>query len=154
MKIKKFVQFVLEKHDQTLCPSACYPFFEACENKLVSKRIVTSIVNCHRFEISEVKKLERLQSYWVREIIFYNNLKDIQKNLSYFMKWVNKILIRWNINFEIRTANDPFFLEVGNKIAKFQSAQDLKHELLLLNGNNKIAVGSFKKSFKSFNKCI
>ena len=37
----------------------------------------------------------------------------------------------------------PFFLEVGNKIAKFQSAQDLKHELLLLNGNNKIAVGSF-----------
>ena len=135
---------VLGQLDHSLCPSACYPFFEAGENKELPIQMVTSLVNCHRFEVSDVKHLQRLQSYWVREIIFYNNQKNNQKNLSNFMKWINKTLVRWEINFEISTANDPFFLDVGRKVVKFQSAQNLKHELLLnYNNNKKIAVGSF-----------
>lgn len=133
----------LEKHDQNLCPSACYPFFEANENKKIDKQIVTAIVNCHRYELADVQNLTRLRSYWVREIIFYDNLIDIETNLSEFMKWINKILTKWDINFEIKTANDPFFLETGKKIAQFQSAKNLKHELLLNCKNKKIAVGSF-----------
>jgi hypothetical protein len=107
--------------DQILAPTVCYHCFEARRGQSVPFEIVTSLNKCHRHESVNVRSLERLTTYWMRELIVIGDESLVAKALD-----------------------DTFFADRGAGNRMYQAAFDLKRELVLPSVSGKrMAVASF-----------
>ena len=130
--------------DQVLAPTVCYHCFEARKNSTIQAGVITSLNKCHRHEVVNVRSLERLTTYWMRELIAFGSPKDVQMHLDESLSWTTGLLNDWGIWHEVISASDPFFADMGSSNRLFQAAFMLKRELKLpvLSGR-KIAAASF-----------
>lgn len=129
---------------EVLAPTVCYHCFEARRNGTVKPGLVTAINKCHRHEPVDVHGLERLTTYWMREIIVFGHDKEIRDALDYMAQWTIDFLQSLDVSCDLIAANDPFFADSSTEKRIYQTAYDLKKELKLpVYGGKKIAAASF-----------
>jgi len=117
--------------DQALSPTVCYHCFETLRGRTLPAKgtVFTAVGLCHRHESSNIQGLTRLQTYNMREIIFYGAqdfVLDIrQKVLEHCMA----SLSQWDLTCRVATATDPFFATGADMKRSYQALMGLKYEL-------------------------
>jgi hypothetical protein len=92
----------------------------------------------------DVNGLERLTTYWMREIIIFGQDKEIRDALDHMSQWTIDFLQDLDVSVELVAANDPFFADSSTEKRIYQTAYDLKRELKLpIYGGKMIAAASF-----------
>ena len=138
----------LEQPRQVLAPTVCYHCFEGLRDKDLNSselHLITAIAKCHRHEYKTTNGLERLQTFTMREIIFYGSEKQVVAFRDEVLEFSKALLEKWKLKMRVIGANDPFFAIDAGKKRSYQSFLGLKQELqLFLPYKNKwLAVGSF-----------
>lgn len=129
---------------EVLAPTVCYHCFEARRNRTVGKGVITAINKCHRHEPADVNGLERLTTYWMREIIVFGQGNDVRDALDHMSQWTIDFLQSLDVSVDMVAANDPFFADSSAEKRIYQTAYDLKRELKLpVYGGKRIAAASF-----------
>jgi len=138
---------VISSPQQMLAPTVCYHCFESLRQQKIPDQgiIFTALAKCHRNEHRTLKGLERLQTFTMREIIFFGAEKYIEEKLAACINHVKEKLQAWGLESRIVSASDPFFALDAAKKRSYQYFLGLKKELQLrLPYNNKwLAVASF-----------
>lgn len=121
------------------------------------KLIVGAEGKCFRYESKNMKTLERLRDFTMREVICLGTSKEVLSFRKQTLEITKKFLIDSGLNFKITTANDPFFIEEFGMQTIFQRKFNLKYEFNVFIPSNKsyLAIGSsnYHTDFlgKSFN---
>lgn len=123
----------LQPPAETLAPTVCYHCFNARADHAAKEReIVTAVNMCHRYEVANVRSLERLMTFRMREIIYFDDPDRVADRLDHCWQWFLDWLRHWDISFRATTANDPFFGNSSDSKRFFQTALGLKREVRLL----------------------
>jgi len=129
---------------EVLAPTVCYHCFEARRNGMVGSGLITAINKCHRHEPVDVNGLERLTTYWMREIVAFGQGEEIQAALDRMAQWTIDFFQELDVSVDLVAANDPFFADSSIEKRIFQSAYELKREIKLpVFGGKWIAAASF-----------
>ncbi|MDA7774808.1 hypothetical protein N8993_11580 [Pseudomonadales bacterium] len=133
----------VDSTEYTLAPTVCYHCFSALSGTKVESENFTALNKCHRNEVSEVNSLERLKTYWMRELILFGSDTKVQAQLSDTLEFTTELFDRMGIGYQVCRASDPFFADYTNK-GVYQNFLNLKQELLLpIFDNKSLAVASF-----------
>ncbi len=136
--------------DQILSPTVCYHCFEARKGGVQKPGIVTAINKCYRHEPVDVQGLERLTTYWMREIIVFGTPEDVNRILGEVCDFTMGLLENLGCQYDLTTASDPFFTDMAAGKRMFQAAFDLKRELKSkAYGGKDISIASFNNHQKS-----
>jgi seryl-tRNA synthetase len=129
---------------EILSPTVCYHCFEAMSHTTISKHRVTALNKCHRHEPVNVGGLSRLTTYWMRELILFDDPDTLAEELDKSIDFTCALLEELDVGYEVVSANDPFFGTQGAGNRMMQSALQLKREIKVpIWGGRKIAIGSF-----------
>lgn len=142
---------LLAAADEVLAPTVCYRCFDALRfapnlaRPLSAGKIFTGVANCHRCEDKALEELSRLQTFRMREIIFFGAAKFVDDERGWWMTRFSELLKSWNARFRIVTASDPFFATNAASKRTYQSLKRLKYEcqMHLPHSNKWVAVASF-----------
>jgi tRNA synthetase class II (G, H, P, S and T) len=129
-----------------LAPAICFHCYAWLhDSQLAEPKVFTAVGKCFRYESSNLKGLERLWDFTMREIIFVGPKEYVLSQRRKAIDEVVLILDEWGLAYDIRSATDPFFIEEYSAQVSFQSAFDLKYEIqaLLPYTGKTLAVGSF-----------
>ena len=129
-----------------LAPSVCFHWYAWLrESRLPEPRSITAVGKCFRYESGNLKTLERLWDFTMREIIFVGPRQFVLDQRQKAIDETVALLDEWGLAYEIASATDPFFIEDYSSQTMFQSAFDLKYEVqaLLPYKQDTLAVGSF-----------
>jgi len=130
--------------DQVMAPTVCYHCFEARKGEKIETGFITALNKCHRHEPVNVTSLERLTTYWMRELIRFGSEEEVQNCLNDSLAWTTDLLDTWGANYTVTSASDPFFADMGSGNRLFQAAFKLKRELRMPVFSGKdIAVASY-----------
>ena len=121
----------LDTHKQILSPTVCYHCFETLRNQTVpvDGALYTAIAPCHRHESRNISGLSRLQSFTMREIIFFGSDDFVEMNRNEIQEHCKSYFIELGLKFRIVTASDPFFTSGAESKRIYQSALALKYEI-------------------------
>lgn len=148
---------VLQPPAETLAPTVCYHCFNARKDQGEQRpEVITAVNMCHRYEIANVRELERLKTFRMREIIYFGTPDAVQQGLDDCFRWFLDWLKAWDISFKATTANDPFFANSSDSKRFFQSVLVLKREVRLRipKTGKWISVGSFNNHSDSLVKAF
>lgn len=129
-----------------LAPSVCFHWYAAlAESRQTEPRAITANGKCFRYESGNLKTLERLWDFTMREIIFVGPKEFVLAQRQKTVDETADLFDEWGLSYEIRSATDPFFIEDYSSQTIFQSAFDLKYEVraALPYKKDTLAVGSF-----------
>ena len=130
--------------DQILSPTVCYHTFEARQGTKMAPSIVTALNKCHRHEPVNVTSLERLTTYWMREIVIFGSSDMVLDTLNAASEWSCKFIESLGLGYDLITASDPFFADRGASNRLMQSALSLKQEIKMpLFSGKSTAIASF-----------
>lgn len=137
----------LGPHDQTLAPTVCHHCFESLRGTTIPPQgaLFTAVGMCHRHESSNFQSLTRLQTYTMREQIFYGSSMQVEQRRQQFLDHVFAKMQDWGVRCHVATASDPFFATATQKKRAYQAIMELKYELVvnLPYSDEWIAVASF-----------
>lgn len=142
----------LSTPQQILSPTVCYHCFEALSQApeqsthwSIQNSSYTSSSYCHRHEGKTFDKLARLQTFFMREMIFVGDETYVEDTRQAWMAQVGDLFASWGLKFRIALATDPFFAIGAEKKRAYQSMFKLKYECLayLPYSRSWLAVGSF-----------
>jgi seryl-tRNA synthetase len=128
-----------------LAPAVCFHCYAWLQDsRQPEPRIFTAAGKCFRYESGNLGGLERLWDFTMREIIFVGPQEFVLAERQKAIDESVVLLDEWELSYQIRSANDPFFIE-EYAVATFQLAFDLKYEVqaLLPYKEKRLAVGSF-----------
>ena len=135
--------------DFVLAPTVCYHCFSTLSQSKVASKSYTALNKCHRNEVSEVQGLERLTTFWMRELITFGSTDHVANQLSSALQFSCELLDALEVSYRIYRASDPFFADYATKSA-YQSALNLKQEIKLPISNQRyLAVASFNNHLTS-----
>jgi len=129
-----------------LSPSVCFHYYELLRGQtLETPRTVTAVGKCFRFESGNLIGLERLWDFTMREIIFVGSAEHVLDMRERALEMTTTLLDRWGMDYDIRSATDPFFMDDFATQSTFQRAFDLKFEIraALPYKRGSLAAGSF-----------
>lgn len=137
-----------KKFKYVLSPAVCfhcYKFFENSTIETDKSKIVTAKGKCFRYESKNMRTLERLCDFTMREIIFISDRDFILAKRTQCIKYITKFIDELGLVGYIEVANDPFFTNTASEKKTYQLGFELKYEIRLQIPfeNNTIAVGSF-----------
>jgi seryl-tRNA synthetase len=136
--------------DQILSPTVCYHCFEARKGRAQAQGMVTAINKCYRHEPVAVQSLERLTTYWMREIIMFGTGDYVAQSLEKVSDFAVTLMESLGCQYELTTASDPFFSDMASGKRMFQAVFDLKRELKSkVYGGKDVAFASFNNHQKS-----
>lgn len=144
----------------TMCRSAiclsCYPLMQ---NEVLSNgknKSFTVFGQAFRNEGKNLKNLERLQEFSMREIVYFGSKDFVSEKLKECAEWFQKLMEDLDLQGAIQTANDPFFAENFQKLQLFQLATQSKFEVRLFNPATKgtVSVGSINNHGHHFAKAF
>ncbi len=151
--IHKWLDEKLDTHKQILSPTVCYHCFETLKNQKITNdgAIYTSIAPCHRHESRNINGLARLQSFTMREIIFFGNEEMVEENRNDILGHCKSYLNKIGLKFKIVTASDPFFTTGAEAKRIYQSSLALKYEIqaYIPHSDSWISVASFNNHQQS-----
>lgn len=131
-----------------LSPAVCLHTYKRYQNEEITSdlnKIITAKGKCFRYESNNMKTLERLWDFTMREIVFIGEQEFVnemrRKSISRLSSFVDKL----GLHGYIEIANDPFFTNDAEKKKIYQLGFELKYELRLHLPSEKkeISVGSF-----------
>jgi seryl-tRNA synthetase len=120
----------------------CYAWLEG--RRLARPQSFTARGKCFRYESGNMRGLERLWDFTMRELIFVGPEEHVLAERERAVGRAAELLDAWGLSYEIKSAADPFFIDEYSASA-FQMAFDLKYEVrasLPYKGKT-LAVGSF-----------
>jgi seryl-tRNA synthetase len=118
--------------DLVLSPASCYPVYPlAAQRGTVPPEGLTFDVAAECFRHEPSRKLERMQSFRMREYVCIGTPKQVAEFRTRWMKWIAAIADQLHLSHRIESASDPFFGRPGIFLAKTQVEQALKFELLI-----------------------
>jgi len=129
-----------------LAPSICFHYYNQLQDRvLLEPSTVTGIGKCFRYESGNLRGLERLWDFTMREVIFVGSKEYVLSEREKSLELTALIFDEWELAYEIRSATDPFFIEEFASQSRFQLAFDLKFEIRadLPYKNDSLAAGSF-----------
>lgn len=143
----------IDTHKQILSPTVCYHCFETLRNQTIlgDGSLFTAIAPCHRHESLNISDLSRLQSFTMREIIFFGTDDFVEMNRNEIQEHCKSYFIELGLKFRIVTASDPFFTSGAEAKRIYQSALALKYEIqaYLPHSDTWISVASFNNHQQS-----
>ncbi|WFR57121.1 hypothetical protein QA584_26505 [Anaerocolumna sp. AGMB13025] len=136
-----------------LTPSACLHIYPMLEEKIISKKVITTLARVYRFEEQGFEELTRMWDFTVREIVFvgnkdfvHNSLEDLKEKALNFAK---EICPKANLE----KAQDPFYDNARNRVKiRIQNKNDSKMELRVPIGDKEVSLGSFNYHNQHFSK--
>jgi seryl-tRNA synthetase len=143
-----------------LVPAVCYHCYQSLEGKTLDARghVATSAGKCFRYESSNIKGLDRLWDFTMREVIFVGTESFVAERRQKAIDCVVEQLARWDLDGAVETANDPFFPTTYATKTYWQVRSDLKFELRLAiepsasGAARTLACGSFNLHESFFGK--
>ena len=116
-----------------LNPAVCFPCYESFEGKRVKTagQTLTWVGRVFRYESGNIKGLDRLWEFSVRELVFLGDESHVQQNREAAVDLVQRLAIEWDLDCSIETATDPFFATVRAARSFWQKALDVKSEIRL-----------------------
>jgi seryl-tRNA synthetase len=145
----------LSAADLVLTPAACYPIYPIAADRgpIPPQGYLFDVAtDCFRREPS--KKLDRLQSFRMREFVRIGAPEQIREFRDAWMQRAESVAERLGLTCEIAPASDPFFGRGGQLMATSQLQQSLKFELLIpiYSGESPTACMSFNYHRDHFGK--
>ena len=137
---------VLSMSEALLAPSVCFHYYAWLHDSVQAEpRTIGAVGKCFRFESGNLRGLERLWDFTMREAIFVGTRQHVLDQRRKALDATTALLDEWEIAYDIESATDPFFIEEFSTQATFQLAFDLKFEIraLLPYRNGTLAAGSF-----------
>jgi seryl-tRNA synthetase len=131
-EIESFNQYY-KASDFSLSPAVCYHCYEFFENSIFEKdkgKLTTAMQSCYRFEGKSTGGLERLREFKMREFIAMGEPEFVQYFQNKFINIASKLCEDFEINCQLKSASDPFFIDDYNAKRIFQTGFELKLELL------------------------
>jgi seryl-tRNA synthetase len=128
-----------------LAPAVCFHHYAWLENTAACPdHAITAVGKCFRYESGNLKGLERLWDFTLREIIWVGRPEHVLSQRSSFIQKTAALMDEWGFNYEIVSATDPFFINDYSVQALIQKAFDLKYEVIvpLPYANKGLAVAS------------
>ena len=130
-----------------LSPAVCYHLYFALADKPLpgGQLAATAVGHCFRYESNNLKTLERMWDFTMREIIFVGLADFVLHNRERGRKQMALLLESIGLAYKVESANDPFFVGEFRKQAAFQNAFQLKYEIRakLPFKDTTLAVGSY-----------
>lgn len=115
-----------------MCRSAgclhSYPSYENQTFRDDQEVVITMLGRIFRNEGSNIKSLERLQEYSMREIIFMGSPDFVCQGLDECLAWCRDYLMRFQLQGVVQSANDPFFADNLSALQLFQRSEQTKLE--------------------------
>ena len=137
----------LAQPETLLSPTVCFHCYAwLADSRQTRPRIITARGKCFRFESGNLRGLERLWDFSMREMIFVGPKEFILEQRKKVIEACAGLLDRWKLSYEIKTATDPFFIDDFSQQSAFQRAFDLKFEVraaLPYRPGSSVAIGSF-----------
>lgn len=144
-----------ESTEYSLPPTMCYHTYQQLkDSNILHNMVITSKGKSFRYESKYAVGLERLFDFTIREIVFFGEDKFVKDAREEIIQSISDIIIAHNLNGNIESANDPFFLDenIDEKVM-YQKGMRAKYELRLnVDLNKTIAVGSFNLHNEFFGK--
>jgi seryl-tRNA synthetase len=167
--IQRFAQSVGWKDDHLECdasslsapsvllaPTVCFHCYGAfADTRIRETRTVTARGKCFRYESGNMRGLERLWDFSMREVIFFGGKEHVQQQRMVALERFGAVLDRWGFSYQVQTASDPFFIDDFSSQSSFQKAFDLKYEVradLPYREGASVAIGSFNLHHDFFGK--
>jgi hypothetical protein len=139
-----------------LSPTVCFHCYGAfADTRIRETRTVTARGKCFRYESGNMRGLERLWDFSMREVIFFGGKEHVQKQRLVALERIGVVLDRWGLSYQVQTASDPFFIDDFSSQSSFQKAFDLKYEVradLPYREGASVAIGSFNLHHDFFGK--
>ncbi|MBU1221112.1 hypothetical protein KKF34_01400 [Myxococcota bacterium] len=123
---------VSEKTAHVCSPAVCFHLYQALEGQNLDKVVrKTAIGPCFRYESSNMKTLERLWDFHMREIIFVGPVNEVDELRLSAMEPVMNFVDAIGLRSHIETASDPFFVNNYSGQTFYQLSHKTKYELRL-----------------------
>ena len=117
---------------QMLAPTVCYRCFEAMiGEKIGDSAIFTGTAHCNRNEGFIDDNLTRLQSFLMREIIFFGATDEVGELRRQILEHARAAIEDWGLTARAVTASDPFFMSANQGKRGYQTLMQLKYEMQL-----------------------
>lgn len=140
-------QSLLAAPAQVLSPTVCYHCFESLKAQALppAGALFTGTAACHRNEGKNVTTLARLQTFTMRELIFFGPAAAVEQRRQQIMDHARDTMKAWGLACQMLTACDPFFVSGAQAKRAYQSAMALKYELQveLPHAKDRISCASF-----------
>ncbi|MAD45067.1 MULTISPECIES: hypothetical protein [Alteromonas] len=115
-----------------LAPTVCHHCFEELKGaKLEDNMIITSTGKCHRFEGPSAEDLSRTHIFNMREIVLFGKSSWVHKNRLKIKSDCEALFERWQLDYQVETATDPFFPAGSQNKRNFQAMNQTKFEVKL-----------------------
>ena len=141
-----------------LAPTVCHHLYFGLNGRRLpaTGMTVTASGHCFRYESRNMRSLERLWDFTMREIIFVGTSEFVRSKLDECRERIRPILADFKITHTVMTASDPFFIGTFRDQAAYQAAFELKHEIraALPYKNDTLAIGSFNRHSDFFGRTL
>lgn len=140
--------YFLEKPKYVCKSAVCMHVYKQFENKEINLEkplSITSIGKCKRYESLNMKKVERLLDFSMREIVLLGTEEFVLGKRKELIEKCKNLIDKLELEANIRSSNDPFFLSKYNPKTVFQKRFKLKYELnvILPQNRKELSVASF-----------
>ncbi len=131
-----------------LAPAVCFHWYHHLAGQTLppsGSHSATAVGKCFRYESGNLRSLERLWDFSMRELIFVGPGDKVQEQRRKSMEAFRARLDGLGLAYTIESATDPFFVAEYETRTRFQAAFKLKYEIrpLLPYKNGSLAAGSF-----------
>lgn len=122
----------LSPADLVLSPAACYPVYPLAAKRGSVPRVGLRFdVACECFRREPSRRLDRLQSFRMREYVRIGSPEDVIEFREQWITRAERLVNALGLTGRVAPANDPFFGRIGQVMAVSQLQQALKFELLI-----------------------
>ena len=130
-------------HVDGMClnPAACFPCYPTLKGKTVREGEAYSwLGRVFRYESRNIKGLDRLYEFNVRELVFVGNEDYVRACRMKALPIVEELAALLDIDCKVQTATDPFFATVSAAKKFWQAAHEVKNEIKIpaLNGDGEV----------------
>jgi len=124
----------LAEPQHMLAPTVCYRCFEAMTGEKVPAggAIFTGTAHCNRNEGFIDDNLTRLQSFLMREIVFFGTADMVGDLRRRIIEHARATVEDWGLTVRAATASDPFFMSANQSKRGYQTLMQLKYEMQML----------------------
>jgi len=116
-----------------LSPSVCYHSYLTRERASIPQPgvCVTAVGKCFRHEAANVRGLERMSEFTMREIVFIGAREYTDRCREQTIELAKEWAVEHGLSGHIEAANDPFFTQGARDRERYQRGFELKYELRL-----------------------
>ncbi|MFB6815403.1 aminoacyl--tRNA ligase-related protein [Streptomyces sp. NPDC056347] len=139
--------------EAVLSPAACQPVYRMLAGRTVATPFVTTgYVRCYRYESGATHGLRRSREFGVREIVYVGTERGAADFRAQLIGVAREFLDRFELWGSLVTASDPFFTDTSADYRVYQLALELKHEVQLGLGGDRVAAASVNQHGDHFGR--